>query len=162
MFSGGVPKCRPGINDSTGPRGGGAHVSTKIYAVRHLDYLQNRCAKPGDDPSRVYNIFTHSHLKIRRGWQNGNKGVLTQGKMRPPDISLKRLCKNSWSIHKTVTARRQKLWLLGNTPEGTQIHISPPKKTPGPIDGSQKFNRKICPSQNWAQSDPSILGPFDN
>lgn len=49
MFSGGVPKCRPGINDSPGSRGG-PHVSTKIYAVRHLDYLQNRCAKPGDDP----------------------------------------------------------------------------------------------------------------
>ena len=74
--------------------GGGGHVSTKIYDVRHLDYLQNRCAKPGDDPSRVYNIFTHSHLKIRRGWQN-DKGFLKQGNMRPPDISLKRLCENS-------------------------------------------------------------------
>ena len=47
----------------------------------------------------------------------------------------------------------KKWWLYGNIPEGSQIHISPPKRTPGSQNGSQKFNRKIAKPQNepWAR-----------
>ena len=47
----------------------------------------------------------------------------------------------------------KKWWLYGNIPEGSQIHISPPKRTPGSQNGSQNFNRKIAKPQNepWAR-----------
>ena len=47
----------------------------------------------------------------------------------------------------------KKRWLYGNIPEGSQIHISPPKRTPGSQNGSQKFNHKIANPQNepWAR-----------